>query len=107
CRFLSCSLYCFVLPPFPTRRFSDLGVARLAGDLLEREGAVGRARRQQRRIGCHLHLHVALRRAAELVRQGVAQRERALLVGCREDRKSTRLNSSLVKTSYAVYCLKK
>src|SRR5690606_40759234 len=27
--------------------------------------------------------------------------------GCREDRKSTRLNSSHVKISYAVFCLKK
>src|SRR5690606_41485097 len=27
--------------------------------------------------------------------------------GCDEDRKSTRLNSSHVKTSYAVFCLKK
>src|SRR3712207_9024770 len=30
-----------------------------------------------------------------------------LLAGCREDRKSTRLNSSHANISYAVFCLKK
>src|SRR5437870_10957107 len=29
------------------------------------------------------------------------------VIGCREDRKSTRLNSSHVAISYAVFCLKK
>src|SRR5690606_42100680 len=32
---------------------------------------------------------------------------RAVRTGCRADRKSTRLNSSHVKTSYAVFCLQK
>src|SRR5690349_23387592 len=33
--------------------------------------------------------------------------ERILVNQCREDRKSTRLNSSHVEISYAVFCLKK
>src|SRR5690606_42107043 len=31
----------------------------------------------------------------------------SLMIGCHADRKSTRLNSSHVKISYAVFCLKK
>src|SRR5690348_7564027 len=61
--------------------------------------------------------HAALRRAAEAVRdsiagrwplfiQGEGQRDH-LLRRFREDRKSTRLNSSHPSISYAVFCLKK
>src|SRR5690606_41394706 len=40
-------------------------------------------------------------------RMGGRQRQRHHLQRQREDRKSTRLNSSHVKISYAVFCLKK
>src|SRR5438874_10112996 len=73
-----------VLHSFPTRRSSDLderdGAARLGVELEARDRPVG------------VPLAVA-----EPVRVGVEP----------EDRKSTRLNSSHVETSYAVFCLKK
>src|SRR5690606_41785494 len=86
---------------FPTRRSSDLGIVDL-DDLLQR-------------------LHV---RKADIVEEAAAQEsvgqflfvvgsdddDRAMRgANClaRLDRKSTRLNSSHVKISYAVFCLKK
>src|SRR5690606_41841583 len=86
------SSYGYVVPralrSFPTRRSSDLlERARLAfglgyADWLELEAALEAHRAQ--------------------VARGFAQ-----VFGAREDRKSTRLNSSHVKISYAVFCLKK
>src|SRR5690349_23090175 len=67
------------LPSFPTRRSSDLGT-------------VVRVRRR-------LERHRALRRDG-------AERARSE-DPAGEDRKSTRLNSSHVEISYAVFCLKK
>src|SRR5690606_40223684 len=88
----------------PTRRSSDLAVvdrfgpAVLDGDRLDR-AALGKiifgdpqARRDLESI-----THPLIRRRAE-------ELERAAPA---EDRKSTRLNSSHVKISYAVFCLKK
>src|SRR5690242_21517734 len=76
------------LHSFPTRRSSDL--AELLHDRV-REIA-GRA----------LDLVVPLRKG---LRGSVA--EEVLLVAARVDRKSTRLNSSHMSISYAVFCLKK
>src|SRR5690606_42081480 len=84
------------LPSFPTRRSSDL---------------------QQ----VHPALEACLRRPEHVARQrdvryatdltDAAQPEervvRADHLECTQDRKSTRLNSSHVKISYAVFCLKK
>src|SRR5690606_41795309 len=76
-------------PPFPyTTLFRSRVLAR------DRIGAVERRDRVQRRAGHH------------------GQRRGRVLAGGRqehghEDRKSTRLNSSHVKISYAVFCLKK
>src|SRR5690606_40850284 len=81
------------LHSFPTRRSSDLGswrgmglitglVCRVPGSLPEREPASAILNPSDRRVG--------------------ATKQRAL-----PDRKSTRLNSSHVKISYAVFCLKK
>src|SRR5690606_40806623 len=91
------------LPPFPTRRSSDLA---LAGEGLQRER----------------FLHLAGRDDAQLEQEvtkegtGGTHQRRGLCpprrsaeghsFPCR-DRKSTRLNSSHVKISYAVFCLKK
>src|SRR5690606_42073957 len=91
------------LHSFPTRRSSDLGLhqhptgflspARASGDLGEQvEGALGRAEIRQRQRGVGEH-HAHQRHAGKIVPLG--------------DRKSTRLNSSHVKISYAVFCLKK
>src|SRR5690606_42038108 len=84
------------LSSLPTRRSSDLKrrQATLMGDFRERIGLV--------------HELGQLRRPEELThsgssRLGVDQ----VLRHHRVDRKSTRLNSSHVKISYAVFCLKK
>src|SRR5690606_41889406 len=78
-------------PSFPTRRSSDLprrllddGERRRSGPVIERG----------RRVGS---------------RAGARARRPRVLRGPsrRVDRKSTRLNSSHVKSSYAVFCLKK
>src|SRR5690606_39334069 len=92
------------LPSFPTRRSSDLiaerhdrerfgrrehramAAPRMVGMAVGHHGARGRARRVDPQVG-GLHIDAALMRL--------------------EDRKSTRLNSSHVKISYAVFCLKK
>src|SRR5690606_39693307 len=75
-------------PPFPTRRSSDL-VAVFVG---QRGGQHAR----QALGGQHLRHQVAV--------LGVLDGHHQLRVG---DRKSTRLNSSHVKISYAVFCVKK
>src|SRR5690606_41639945 len=65
-----------------------------------RRGArAGRVRQPPRR-------HPAVGHADRQRRQG-ALRHQAVVPGQRADRKSTRLNSSHVKISYAVFCLKK
>src|SRR5690606_41497507 len=93
-----------VLPSFPTRRSSDLHagdrggrVADLRHELLDRGGQVGL--RVPRRLG-QLHDPTALL-------QGRGRRGARPLGLLLQDRKSTRLNSSHVKISYAVFCLKK
>src|SRR5690349_23962960 len=70
---------------FPTRRSSDL--ARVAGDVLDLAAL-------QRVVAC----------TAEDVRR---KRLAMAWVSGVTDRKSTRLNSSHVEISYAVFCLKK
>src|SRR5690606_41604027 len=77
------ALHCSVprcLPPFPTRRSSDLEQGRPA------EGEAGPDACVVRSKGCASETHQPHSTA---------------------DRKSTRLNSSHVKISYAVFCLKK
>src|SRR5439155_12057585 len=92
------------LHPFPTRRSSDLGqelehvlvgpvvigTGRHVLDRVDDEIEVDEPRR-------HVSLDAACRRP---------QRRRELQ-GRERDRKSTRLNSSHVAISYAVFCLKK
>src|SRR5690606_40480315 len=95
-----------VLPPFPTRRSSDLahfvpeGADQARGiyrSVQCRQVALGAAALMQgAREGDGGALAVILHRVVH-VRPGAAV----------EDRKSTRLNSSHVKISYAVFCLKK
>src|SRR5690349_22454449 len=78
--FLNCTGSAGDLHSFPTRRSSDLHRpgARLDGLVRRRHPPVGR---------------------------GAARASRRALA--RQDRKSTRLNSSHVEISYAVFCLKK
>src|SRR5699024_12842958 len=79
-----------LLPSFPTRRSSDLGVDARGGSALAVQAVVeGRD-----------HLVLALDPGVDVL-QGPSARTRW------SDRKSTRLNSSHVSISYAVFCLKK
>src|SRR5699024_12802693 len=84
-----CSFYHLYLRSFPTRRSSDLigGVGGTHADLLQ--------------PAPHL---VAL---AGGVHHQDAQAGAAVVLGGRGDRQSTRLNSSHVSISYAVFCVKK
>src|SRR5690606_39783638 len=91
------------LQSFPTRRSSDLVAARRVVDgdqvrLLLGEH-VGEAARGLFDVG------VDERVRRPVVGGGAAGGEAGVAVA--EDRKSTRLNSSHVKISYAVFCLKK
>src|SRR5690606_41719867 len=103
--FLSyCQRYQSNRPSFPTRRSSDL-VETAQSDVQSAEAALDEARarferqRELQRQGAISAQELETVRSAYL--QAQAAREAAL------DRKSTRLNSSHVKISYAVFCLKK
>src|SRR5690606_41660655 len=102
---LSYFCYCYVahrdLHSFPTRRSSDL-IQRAAdhGEVLAEVKARRRGlglRAGRRVLGVHARAAVA---AGEVLNLGLEAEQRG-------DRKSTRLNSSHVKISYAVFCLKK
>src|SRR5439155_2449396 len=80
------------LHSFPTRRSSDLLLDRVVGQHLRRQGF-------QRRIGQGAE-PIFMHRA-----NGVTLQPQ--IGDSRQDRKSTRLNSSHVAISYAVFCLKK
>src|SRR5690606_40974769 len=96
-----------VLTSFPTRRSSDLGVhlqvavagVGLAGAMLHGQQAVALDGHVQRPPG-------EAQRAGGQV-DAVVLDARHVPAEAYTDRKSTRLNSSHVKTSYAVFCLKK
>src|SRR5207249_10712163 len=107
---LSFSLYSSAarphLHPFPTRRSSDLEA--VAGDLVHHAGApvlLGQpvAVRHEGAASSHIELGFPrMKRDAQVVDEKVAAP--AVVVA---DRKSTRLNSTHVSISYAVFCLKK
>src|SRR5690606_41561433 len=90
------------LHSFPTRRSSDLQEQVGLDQIHER------ARLRRRQLALAHHHAVAARREETIERPG--HQPAAIGVGQadrRQDRKSTRLNSSHVKISYAVFCLKK
>src|SRR5690606_41845796 len=94
------------LHSFPTRRSSDLGAGKRAA-LIEQ-----RLRRRADRRGFSLVGYVPYGDEESVVGEDVRIAPEGPLahwaVSHRiEDRKSTRLNSSHVKISYAVFCLKK
>src|SRR5690606_41951687 len=91
------------LHSFPTRRSSDLGLLR------EHEGVAA-----QVLMNLGLKLEEVREEVLNLLGAGVDPEEAAKGGGspsgdpaAKGDRKSTRLNSSHVKISYAVFCLKK
>src|SRR5207249_11177935 len=93
------------VPSFPTRRSSDLGRA-LAAELSERFGLPAFVDNDVNALALGEWMFGAGRGAGSLVvlapgtSFGAAPRTT-------RDRKSTRLNSSHVSISYAVFCLKK
>src|SRR5690606_42109678 len=93
------------LHSFPTRRSSDLGQRRVkamqSADAKSRSLATARACLADE-VAASQDQRQALRLYGS--HRGVAQ---TIQVGQHVDRKSTRLNSSHVKISYAVFCLKK
>src|SRR5690606_39410089 len=99
--YLDCSGHRRVLHSFPTRRSSDLGDL---PNLIGRKGGYWSIfylyAQMHMAIICMLNRHCAHR----LIDGRKARRGRLPLP---QDRKSTRLNSSHVKISYAVFCLKK
>src|SRR5690606_42054840 len=86
---------------FPTRRSSDLGEQDLEPDERggERRAEVLRAGLLRGADDAHLRLPADAHDVLDLLVQILDRGE--------EDRKSTRLNSSHVKISYAVFCLNK
>src|SRR5690606_41023740 len=91
------------LHSFPTRRSSDLGgAAHLVGSG-PRLRLPARKNRSRRQMAGTLHRVADGQRVSEM-RKGTAYPASPNFT---RDRKSTRLNSSHVKTSYAVFCLKK
>src|SRR5690606_40159954 len=106
-----CSCICrpqlLVLPSFPTRRSSDLDLGHVARhDLVARlrhAGCFGKAPFRTAANAEEADSH----RLGQLVQDGemLVRFAAGLVDGL--DRKSTRLNSSHVKISYAVFCLKK
>src|SRR5690606_41921101 len=91
------------LHSFPTRRSSDLSYTYVPLELGEYEivllntnvkHSLASSAYNDRRYACE--------HAVSLI-----QKKHADVKSLREDRKSTRLNSSHVKISYAVFCLKK
>src|SRR5690606_40433214 len=69
----------------------------------------GRTRMSERRPPLAVALHYSGRGAPRVVAKGGGDIAERIIETAREhkDRKSTRLNSSHVKISYAVFCLKK
>src|SRR5690606_40978236 len=103
-------LRCAGAPPdllsFPTRRSSDLrrGQSQRGGFRLS--AANRHARKQPQSAGARQHV-LGGRSVPVLGRDLVAGDEGGRAATGLSDRKSTRLNSSHVKISYAVFCLKK
>src|SRR5690606_41719066 len=105
--FRSCCAVRRALPSFPTRRSSDLEIRHVTPDFLLRERRrqleelfepvllrdVGKKRLQRLNADGLHHLNLLFRRVRNVIHFEIL------------DRKSTRLNSSHVKISYAVFCL--
>src|SRR5699024_12441417 len=97
--FLHVPLPLAALPSFPTRRSSDLGLG--TGGFWDAIEAMGGPRRSGKEAVD------ALIEALAIIRGIWEPTERRPLREGGADRKSTRLNSSHVSISYAVFCLKK
>src|SRR5690606_41889646 len=89
------------LPAFPTRRSSDLGSS----------GSVPRGVPSAPTVSFSTRASACFNRRSQCSRSASPRSYMVMLSSSstspRSDRKSTRLNSSHVKISYAVFCLKK
>src|SRR5690606_41594069 len=97
--FVSCHRSHPALHSFPTRRSSDLGIVMY-------ELLTGQLPFESDNVMELVHSHIA-RRAVPPSRLNPAIPDVLGDIVLKLDRKSTRLNSSHVKISYAVFCLKK
>src|SRR5690606_42152377 len=107
-RLLSCrSRHHPALPSFPTRRSSDL-IDSTKGWMTSL-ARVPSLRNEARRRPATSMAREFTRSPRGVSRPNPPHKERRaeVLQAAHEDRKSTRLNSSHVKISYAVFCLKK
>src|SRR5436309_11984077 len=93
--FFSCHPAHRALHSFPTRRSSDLGCSPIGRTFCGIRGEPGSLAEKGSREPCYPHRNTWLFPQDFQARLGS------------QDRKSTRLNSSHVKISYAVFCLKK
>src|SRR5690606_39654872 len=105
--FLCCSRGPRSLPSFPTRRSSDLSLRVFLHDELsvvfEDVGhAVAREDFPPQVVGLE---PVRIGRIARAIVPALVERQKPRRLPRKVDRKSTRLNSSHVKISYAVFCL--
>src|SRR5699024_12628134 len=93
------------LHSFPTRRSSDLlQVAQQAHLATHFEDANYPLLQTEAALEQYLYAHTAL----NTIQHEALEHPAPIAVGCsKADRKSTRLNSSHVSISYAVFCLKK
>src|SRR5690606_41918125 len=91
--------------PVPTRRSSDLGHGLAAEGVQRRVFKVGVVDQDDDDLAAHVGLEVVpvtLRRA-----DAVTDEDQRLVLQVDRDRKITRLNSSHMKLSYAIFSLKK
>src|SRR5699024_12703525 len=98
---LSASAYHLSLLSFPTRRSSDLQIVGLLGGRVAEKLCLGDIS-----TGASNDIQLASQIARKMVAT-YGMSDRIGTVSFESDRKSTRLNSSHVSISYAVFCLKK
>src|SRR5690606_40031324 len=96
-----------VLHSFPTRRSSDL-ISRIDGGHRQAVAAQRLVRQggEYQHGGAHHHAEYAQIEKEGAGQVQLAEQWQLEMGGVAGDRKSTRLNSSHVKISYAVFCLK-
>src|SRR5207249_11951458 len=102
--FLSLSRHPPYLHSFPTRRSSDLVAAALCDGFLQSKGP---RRLFEASGGGQETRPPSARQTTSALHDQPVGGQRADFVDAARDRKSTRLNSSHVSISYAVFCLKK
>src|SRR5699024_12697821 len=95
------------LHSFPTRRSSDLGVPLNLGVFLGAPNVLGTMLDCDELIALFNGELDEKTASSKMTRNVFAYLNSPFIIGLKEDRKSTRLNSSHVSISYAVFCLQK